>query len=77
MRANGMAVYLILALKNPFTLMSVSSSVDDQDTVRSNGVGSYPMKIPKSMDRKSVLFWTGQQFLIYITQQGCSGLSHL
>ena len=32
MRANGMAVYLylILALKNPFPPMSVSSSVDDQ-----------------------------------------------
>ena len=26
----GMAVYLLLALKNPFPLMSVSSSVDDQ-----------------------------------------------
>ena len=51
--------------------------VDDQGPVRSNGVGSYPMKIPKSMDRESVLFWIGQRFLIHITQEGCSGLSHL
>ena len=74
---NGMAVYLILALKSSFPLMSVSSSVNDQGPVYSNGVGSYPMKIPKSMDRKSVLFWIGQRLLIHITQQGCSGLSHL
>jgi len=76
-RANGMTVYLILALENPFSLMSVSSSVDDQGPVESNGVGSYSMKIPKTMDRKSVLFWIGQRFLIHITQGGCSGLSHL
>jgi len=76
-RANGMVVYLLLALKNPFPLMSVSSSVDDQGPVHSNGVGSYSMKIPKSMDRESVLFWIGQWFHIHITQQGCSGPSHL
>ena len=51
--------------------------VDDQGPVRSNGVGSYPMKIPKSMDQESVLFWIGQRFLIHMTQEGCSGLSHL
>jgi len=45
--------------------------------VHSNGVGSNSIKIPKSMDRKSVLFWIGQRFLIHITQEGCSGLSHL
>ena len=72
-----MTVYLILALENPFSLMSVSSSVDDQGPVESNGVGSYSMKIPKTMDRESVLFWIGQRFLIHITQGGCSGLSHL
>ena len=77
MGVNGMAVYLLLALKNPFTLMSVSSSVDDQGPVHSNGVGSYSMKIPKSMNRESVLFWIGQRFLIQMTQEGCSGLSHL
>ena len=76
-RANGMAVYLPLALENPFPLMSVSSSVGDQGPVESNGVGSYSMKIPKSMDRESVLFWIGQRFLIHMTQEGCSGLSHL
>ena len=27
-RTNGMAVYLLLSLRNPFTLMSVSSSAD-------------------------------------------------
>ena len=47
MRVNGMAIYLLLALKNPFPLMSVSSSVDDQGPVHSNGVGSYSMKIPQ------------------------------
>ena len=77
MGVNGMAVYLLLALKNPFTLMSVSSSVDNQGPVHSNGVGSYSMKIPKSMNRESVLFWIGQRFLIQMTQEGCSGLSHL
>ena len=75
MRVNGMAVYLILALKNPFPLMSVSSSVDDQGPVESNGGGIYSMKIPKSMDRESVLFWIGQRFLNHITQKGCLGLS--
>ena len=49
--------------------MSVSSSVDDQGPVHSNGVGSYPMKIPKSMDQESVLFWTGQRLLIHITRR--------
>ena len=73
----GMAVYLLLALKNPFPLMSVSSSVDNQGPVHSNGVGSYSMKIPKSMDQESVLFWIGQRLLIHITQGGCSGLSHI
>ena len=73
----GMAVYLLLALKNPFPLMSVSSSVDDQGPVHSNGVGSYSIKIPETMDRESVLFWIGQRFLIHITQEGCSGLSHI
>ena len=77
MRVNGMAIYLLLALKNPFPLMSVSSSVDDQGPVHSNGVGSYSIKIPETMDRESVLFWIGQRFLIHITQEGCSGLSHL
>jgi len=72
-----MAVYLILALKNLFPLMSVSSSVEDQGPVESNGVGSYSMKISKSMDRESVLFWIGQRFLIHMTQEGCSGLSYL
>jgi len=74
---NGMALYLILALKSPFPLMSVSSSVDNQGPVESNGVGNYSMKIPKTMDWESVLFWIGQRFLIHITQEGCSGLSHL
>ena len=77
MAVNGMAVYLILALKSPFPLMSVFSSVKDQGPVQANGIGSYSMKIPKSMDRESVLFWIGQRFLIHITQEGCSGLSHL
>jgi len=76
-RVNGMAVYLILALKNIFPLMPVSSSVDDQGPVHSNGVGIYSMKIPKSMDRESVLFRIGQWLLIHITQEDCSGLSHL
>jgi len=61
-RANGMAVYVLLALKNPFPLMSVFSSVKNQDPVHSNGVGSYSMKIPNSMDRENVLFWIGQRF---------------
>ena len=30
MRTNGMTVYLLLSLRNTFTLMSVSSSVDNQ-----------------------------------------------
>ena len=51
--------------------------VDNQGPVRSNGVGSYPMKIPKSMDRESVLSCIEQRLLIHITQEGCSGLSHL
>ena len=76
-RENGMAVCLLLALKSPFSLMSVFSSVKDQGPVQANGVGSYLMKIPKTMDQKNVLFWIGQRFLIHITQEGCSGLSHL
>ena len=64
-------------LENPFTLMSVSSSVNNQGLVHWNGVGSYSMKIPKSMDQENVLFWIGQRWLICITQEGCSGLSHI
>jgi len=59
-------------LEKPFPF-----NVDDQGPVHSNRVKSYSMKIPKTMDRESVLFWTGQRFLIHITQGGCSGLSHL
>ena len=33
------------------------------------------MKIPKTMDQESVLFWIGQRFLNHITQKGCLGLS--
>jgi len=77
-KANQMAVYLILALRDHFPLMSVSSSGQGfRSLLYSNGVGSYSMKIPKSMDWESVLFWTGQRLLIHITQEGCSGLSHL
>ena len=61
MKANRMAVYLILALRNHFPLMSVSSSGQGlRGLPYSNGVGSYSMKIPKSIDWESVLFWTGQ-----------------
>ena len=76
-RENGMVVYLLLALKSSFPLMSVFSSVKDQGPVQANGVGSYLMKIPKTMDRENVLFWIGQRWLIRVTQEGCSGLSHL
>ncbi|KAL9712287.1 hypothetical protein Ac2012v2_8372 [Leucoagaricus gongylophorus] len=73
-----MAVYLILALRNPFPLMSVSCGGQGlRGLPYSNGAGSNSIKIPKPMHWESVLFRTGPRLLIHITQEGCSGLSHL
>jgi len=77
-KVNRMAVYLILALRDHFPLMSVSSGGQGLRVLPySNGAGSNSIKILKPMHWESVLFWTGQRFLIHITQEGCSGLSHL